>query len=721
MVQAVAQPSVRPSWTLVVDGMQCGGCMRKVETALVAVPGVVAARANLSAHRVDVVGGAKAPMTAEPLIAALHDIGFAARELAADDVRRPAAEHDLLRRLGAAGFASANIMLLSVAVWVGSGGEMDASLRTLMHWVSALIAMPAIAYAGVPFYASAVAALSHRRINMDVPISLGVLLATGMSLYQVMRGSEQVYFDAAVSLLFFLLIGRALDHRVRRQAAGAAENMLSLVGPATTVRLADGTTQRIATRSVVPGMTVLVTSGERVPVDARLEHGSAMLDESLITGETVPRHARPGELLYAGTINLANPLEAVATACDQNTLLAEITRLMRTAEQARSRYVRLADRAARLYAPAVHLLGLTTFIAWMWLGAGWEDALTAAIAVLIITCPCALALAVPAVQVAAVSRLFRHGIIVKSPDALERLAEVDTVVLDKTGTLTVGELRLDDTLAVEPGVLEQAAALAAASRHPYSRAVVAAARERGIAVAPLRDVVEIAGAGLEAKADGQVVRLGSAAFCGAAPGEDEGPMLWFRAGTSTPVSFRFTDPLRSDARMVVDRLGRLGYVVELLSGDRIATVRAMATEAGIGTWAGGLAPQAKTQRIEDLSATGHKVLMIGDGLNDAPALAAGHASLAPSTATDISQNAADAIFQGSRLAPVLATLAVARAARRAALVNFLIAIGYNVVFVPLAMTGHVTPLVAAIAMSLSSVTVTAHAAWLGYRRLEDVP
>ena len=315
---------------------------------------------------------------------------------------------------------------------------------------------------------------------MDVPISLGVTLATAMSLYQTTRGSEQVYFDAAVTLLFFLLVGRYLDQRMRARAAGAAANLMGLRGATATVIRSDGTTERLGARLLEPGMRILTAAGERFAVDGRVLDGRGEVDESLITGETAPRTVAPGAQIYAGTVNLSGSLVTEATATDQNTLLAEIARLMSAAEQARGRYVRLADRAARFYAPAVHILGLVTFLGWLLAGHGWEAALTAAIAVLIITCPCALALAVPAVQVAATGRLFGKGVLVKAADGLERMAEIDTVVFDKTGTLTLGEPALATNDNATDAVLARAASLAAASRHPYARAVVRAAEAAGL-------------------------------------------------------------------------------------------------------------------------------------------------------------------------------------------------------------------------------------------------
>lgn len=704
--------------SLVVENMQCGSCMGRIERALQATPGVRHARASLAAKRVAVTIDAAAT-DAQKLVEALDRSGYRAAEAldATGDTAASRAD-DLLRRLGVAGFAAANVMLLSVSVWAGVASDMDQSAADLFHWLSALIAMPAIAYAGQPFFRSAASALRVRHLNMDVPISLGILLATAMSLYQTTRGTEQVYFDAAIMLTFFLLIGRYLDEKVRVRARGAAENLLGLKALAADVIDDAGVVRRLPARSLVPGMRVQVAAGERIPVDGRILQGATDIDTSLITGETLPRAAGVRELVHAGTTNLTRPITVEATATDDNTLLADIARLVQAAEQGRGHYVRLADRAARFYAPAVHVLGAATLAGWLIAGAGFEQALTYAIAVLIITCPCALALAVPAVQVAAAGRLFAKGVIVKAPDGLERLSEVDTIVFDKTGTLTRGEPSLTNAADIDDATLAAAASLAAVSRHPYSKAVVRAARERGLAVAPAVDVVEHPGCGLLAPGiDGQR-RLGSATWVNGT-GESAGTSasLWYAEATGKPVGFRFDDAMRSDAQEVIATLRSAGYRIFLLSGDRELSVRAAALLAGIGDWACETRPDGKIAKLEELKAEGRKVLMVGDGLNDAPALAAAHASLSPSTAADVSQTASDVVFQGEPLSPIVEVLSVSRASQRMALENFAIAIAYNAVSVPLAMMGYVTPLIAALAMSLSSIAVTSNALRLRRRKL----
>lgn len=708
--------------TLAVENMSCGGCIATVERALLRVPGVVNARANLSTRRVTVdLAGNVGP---DKLVSALEDVGYRAAELYADtgDAAHLQRDADLTRRLGVAGFAAMNIMLLSVSVWSGEGGDMDRSLVSLFHWLSALIALPAVVYAGQPFFRSAAGALRAGRLNMDVPISLGVILATGMSLFQTVRGTDHVYFDAAVMLLAFLLIGRLLDQQMRTRASGAAANLLGLRVASAAVLGADGAVSRVSVRRLEPGMRIIAAAGERLPADGIVRAGESEVDESLITGETAPRAIGAGSQVYAGTVNLAQPLTVEVTARDENSLLADIARLMAAAEQGKGRYVRLADRAARLYAPAVHVLGLATFIGWMVTGHGWEAALTAAIAVLIITCPCALALAVPAVQVAAASRLFAKGVIVKAADGLERMTEVDTIVLDKTGTLTTGEPQVLNGEAISDDVLLAAASLAIRSRHPYARAVVAAARARGLSPVAADEVTEVSGAGLARRTAEGEERLGSAAWVSAGTGAGRsggrGAEVWYKPPTGDAIVMRMADLLREDAVEVVRALKAAGYAVELLSGDRAGVVGGVARECGIETWAAGQRPDQKIARLTELKERGRKVLMVGDGLNDAPALAAAHASLSPSTAADISQTAADGIVQGARLAPIIETLAVAKAARHMALQNFALAIGYNIFFVPLAVAGFVTPLIAAVAMSASSITVTANAVRLRTMRLE---
>jgi Cu2+-exporting ATPase len=697
-------PEGRSSLTLAIDGLHCAACVWLIESVLARMPGVVTGRVNMTTRRLRLVWRTG---EADPrdLVGRILSLGYRLTpfdEAAADDADAER-QRMLLRAMAVAGFAAGNIMLLSVSVWAGYNHGMGPATRDLMHWISALIAVPTVAYAGQPFFRPAMAALSARRVNMNVPISLAVILATGMSLVQTATSQPHAYFDSAVMLLFFLLVGRYLDARSRGQARSVAANILALRVRAVTVVGEDGATQVLAPAQVKAGMSVLVATGERIPVDGRVESGASDVDTAAITGESVPRPVRAGDRVMAGTVNLTGPLRVTVDSVGDETILAEILRLVETAEQGRARYVALADRVARLYAPAVHSFALATFAGWLILGAGWQDSLLTAIAVLIITCPCALALAVPAVQVAAAGRLLRGGVLVKSETALERLAEVDTIVFDKTGTLTKGQPLLIRDESWSEDDLAEAAALAASSRHPLARALARAAGNPKAAAG----VEEIPGSGLRL---GET-RLGSREWCdaGAAAQEPDGPELWFARPGRPMLRFAFRDEPRADAEEVVAALLRDGYRVELLSGDRPAVAGAMAGQLGIAHWRGGSTPAAKAARLRELAEAGRRVCMVGDGLNDAPALGLAHVSLSPAEAMEIAQNAADAVFQGDRLRPVLELLTVSRRANRLVLQNLAFSFAYNAITIPLAMAGFVTPIVAAAAMSGSSIVVVTNA------------
>src|SRR5436190_23012048 len=451
---------------LSVPAVHCGACMRTVEAALTGLSGVQSARVNLSTKRATVrwLGDSVPP----PFIETLKKAGFEAHLFDVEQDTKDSGLPELIRALAVAGFAASNIMLLSVSIWSGAGAE----TRDLFHWLSAFIALPALAYSGQIFFRSAWHALRHRRTNMDVPISLGVLLAFGMSLYETAQRGPHAYFDAAISLLFFLLIGRTLDHIMRERARLAVNGLARLAARGALSVQADGTQVYRAVSDIRIGMTLMLAAGERVPVDATVIKGVSELDVSLVSGEHTPLPATIGTVLRAGTLNLTGPLTIVATATADNSFLGEMLRMMEAAEQGRSTYRRISDRAASLYAPVVHLTALLTFAGWLAAAGDMHRAVTIAIAVLIITCPCALGLAVPMVQVVAARRLFENGIMVKDGGALERLAEIDVVVLDKTGTLTLGLPRLVGSGSMEPHAIAIAAALASHSCHPYSRALV---------------------------------------------------------------------------------------------------------------------------------------------------------------------------------------------------------------------------------------------------------
>jgi Cu2+-exporting ATPase len=700
---------------LMVDGITCGGCISKIERGLLERVGVARARVNLSTNRL-IVGFNRDEIAAESVIATLDQLGYRAVPFdpAALKAGRDAEEKRLLRAMAIAGFAAANVMLLSVSVWAGHFQDMGPATRTLMHWISALIAVPTVVYAGRPFFDSALSALRAGRTNMDVPISLAVVLATGMSLLETMRGADHAYFDSAVSLLFFLLIGRYLDRRARGKARSAAEQLTGLSAIAATVIDDDGSVRACAPGALRAGMTVLVAVGDRVPVDGTVLSGRSELDTQIITGESLPEAVDVGAKVFAGAVNLGAPLKVTVKAAGEGTLLAEIARLMEAAEQRKTHYVGLADAVSRWYAPVVHTMALAAFIGWFgFMGMDWQPALLIAVAVLIITCPCALGLAVPVVQVLACSRLMRSGVLLKSGSGLERLADIDMVVFDKTGTLTQGKPRLIDDAARDPEDVRRAAALAAASLHPLAKALTAAA---GPGIVAADGVVEHPGDGLEWRGADGVHRLGRRPF--ACPDRDDatvsGPEMWYARPGQSAIRFAFEDAPREDAKQVVDALKARGLQVRLLSGDREAVVSETAARLGIESWRAEVTPDRKVAELEALRDAGHKPAMVGDGLNDAPALAAAYVSLSPAGAAEISRTAADLVFQGDRLGPILTAYRVARASRVLVKQNFALAFLYNIFTVPIAVAGFVTPLIAALAMSASSIVVIGNALRLGW-------
>ena len=699
---ARGQASVQVGETLQLSlpGIHCAACIAAVEGGLLARDDVYEARVNLHRKQVRLT---HAPMTSpEAIMDHLGRLGYEARLLDASLLGQTE-DHTgraLLLRIAIAGFAMMNVMLMSVAVWSGA----DDATRTLFHWLSAAISMPAVLYVAQPFFHKAWQALRVGRLNMDVPISLALLLACGMSLYETAAGGHTAYFDAALSLTFFLLCGRYLDHRCRSSARSAAQELAALEVPRVQ-RLTDAGRETVDLAEVGVGDQLWVLPGARMPVDGIVTDGTSTLDRSLLTGESLPVSAQAGTEVSAGEVNLSGPLTVRATAIGEDSSLRRMVTMIDAAESARNTYTALADRAAQVYAPVVHLLAFAAFIGW-YLGAGdVRLALNIAIATLIITCPCALGLAVPAVSTAAAGTLFRSGFLVKNGTAMERVAETDVVVFDKTGTLTDGQLEvaaLEHLSAVAQGV---ALSLAQSSTHPVSRALALGLAEAQ--PAELTDIKEHPGKGLSATWHDQPVKLGSAAFTGA-PASDA-PGAWLKIGSEPAHALTLSANLREGAEEMTRLLRARGVEMHLISGDTPAATRAVAETLGIRSWHASQSPSDKIAYLKGLAEAGRKVLMVGDGLNDTGALASAYASVAPASAADAARSASDVVVLGKSLASLPDLIATSRSAKRRILENFAIAAGYNALVIPLAVAGFVTPLLAAIAMSTSSITVLLNA------------
>lgn len=674
--------NIGPSVQFSVPTIHCAACIGKIERGLHEVIGVKSARVNLSLKRLSVTG----PVNPDLVIEKLKGLGFEAYplDIEALNAARDTVGRTLLMRMAVAGFAMMNVMLLSVAVW---SGATDAT-RDMFHLISAAIALPVVAYSGQPFFQSAWSALRVKRLNMDVPISLAIILAAGMSLFETMNSGSHAYFDAALSLTFFLLIGRYMDHRTRSAARSAAKELTALeVHHAQ--RIVDGNVQIVPVQDLRIGDIVSVPTGARVPVDGLLVSGSALMDRSFLTGESAAIDIARDAQLQAGEINVGAVLNLRATAVGDDTSLRRMAQLVETAENSRNSYTALADKAAQIYAPAVHLLAFLAFAGWVIATGDVRHALNVAIAVLIITCPCALGLAVPAVSTAAISRLFSLGYLVKHATALERLAETTRVVFDKTGTLSMPSVNVPSTMSHSTRAV--AKALAQSSNHPLSKTLVAALGDTD--AEKIDGICEVAGQGVSGTWGDQLVRLGRGGWLGADFGG-----LGVKIGNAPAQQF---DTAEAPRKGVIEALDKLPIPAEVMTGDAENPAQEFASLIDLPVTANVRADE----KLARLNAMPENVLMIGDGLNDTVALAAAHASMAPATALDASRSASDIVILTDSFSELPLVLKVSKLTRHLSKQNFAIAALYNCIAIPIALAGLATPLAAALAMSASSITV----------------
>lgn len=701
------------SVSLMVQGLHCAACVWLIENILKQQKNVITARINLSKKTLFLKwrGGRKAGNELAHLIC---EIGY--KLLPFDEEIFNTLEKkysdSILRALAVAGFGAGNIMLFSFSLWFSDMLDMGMAVRNLLHFFSSLIALPVIIYAARPFFSSALKSIKSGYPNMDLAISIAIFLACVVSLLETFRSAEHVYFDSAVMLIFFLLIGRYLDLKARKKAFAIASEFTMLAASFGRVE-EDAKIKILPSKQLQEGMVLVVAAGEKIAADGVVLAGESEIDTSLITGETLAKKITQGGEVFAGMINLIAPLKVKITKSAQNSLLSEIIRLTEEVESRKNHYIRIADHLSKFYTPAVHLLAFLTFLMWQFFfKSGWEVALMNATAVLIITCPCALALAVPIVQTIAISNFIRKGILVKSGEALEKLYKADIVVFDKTGSLTIGAPRLVDIFLLKNGSVSEldkstslklAASLAQKSRHPISQAIAASYH------GDLEDLQtqEHQGMGLEAIFQNKILKLGRRSFCGVKNNfeSDKNLLTCFAKFGEDELVFLFEDALKEDATIVVDNLKKSGKKIILLSGDNEKTVRGVAEKLAIEEFYFEQTPVSKVNFLEKLRVENKKFIMVGDGLNDAPALALAHISISFSKAADISQNVADIVIQGQKLMPIIDLINSSTKAISLMKQNLLIALIYNLIAVPYAISGNVVPLIAAIAMSSSSLLV----------------
>jgi Cu2+-exporting ATPase len=699
--------------TLMVQGLHCAACVWLIESLLKKQKDVIDARINLS-RKTLFLRFAGEKNYGNSLVKLIEEIGYKLLPFDIEILKTEEKKYDnsILLALAVAGFGMGNIMLFSLCLWFFGVENMGQNTRNLLHFFSSLIALPVIIFSARPFFTSAFRSVKAGFPNMDLAISIAIFLACVVSLFEAFRGGLHVYFDSVVMLIFFLLIGRYLDMKARKKAFSIVSEFSLLAASFGRVEI-DGKIKILPIKELREGMILLAAAGERIAADGVIIEGESEVDMSIITGESLPKKLSPNSEIFAGTINQGAALKIRISKSNEDSLLAQIIRLSSEVENKKNHYVRLADRLAKIYLPGVHILALVTFI--FWLKSGFEVALMNATAVLIITCPCALALAVPIVQTIAISNFIRRGILVKSGEALEKLQEISTIVFDKTGSLTLGEMQLREIFLLKNGVkilpsdeqknfyLKLAASLAKSSNHPISQALVKNCSQDLYNL----QAQEIRGFGLESVFENKVIKLGRGEFCGIKNSKNllENFAKTFLKFGEDELVFFFDDVAKSDAAQTILALRNFGKKVILLSGDEENAVKKIAAQLQIDEFYFSKTPLEKAQFLENLKAKNQKFIMVGDGLNDAPALALSDVSISFSKAIDLSKNIADIVICGEKLMPILELIDSSKKSLSLMKQNLLIALIYNFLAVPFAVAGFVVPLFAALAMSSSSLLV----------------
>ena len=697
---------------LMVEGIRCAGCAGSIERGLRQIAGVRGVQVTVATGRVELAWTAGRVKLSELLerLATLgfvpHPLGSAAARDAAVRERRTA-----LKRLLVAGVGMMQVMMFAFALYAEADYFMDPAIASLLRWVSLVTSAPVVAYSGWPFFLAAWRNLRATRLGMDVPVALAILLAFGASLWNTWRGTGTVYYDSVAMFIFFLSIARFVEMGARHHAATVSE-ALALLVPAEATRITNGRTERVAVAALRAGDRVLIARGEAAPADGRIVLGDTQFDESLLTGEGAPVARTAGLSVIAGTINLDRPVELVVGAVGQDTVLAGIVRLLERARGSRPRIALAADRAARWFVTGILATAMLVAGAWLLIDPGKAFATT--LAMLVVTCPCALALATPVAIAAAIGTLGRFGLLVTRPDAIEALAAANRIVFDKTGTLTLGPSRVARTELCADLTAARCLAIAAALERGSTHPVATAFRSFEDPALMAADLREVGGAGIEGAVDGRIHRIGRLEFVLGGAGLPDAPRdgaarVWLAADHQLLASFEVDDQLRPGSRTVFDQLRVLGLDIEIASGDSAERVVQIAHALGVDHYAARLTPADKLARLQAIQRAGPGAIMVGDGVNDAPVLAAAGVSIALQSGTALAQSSADLILFGRSLSALPHAITVARRCRRVIRQNLLWAAVYNGIAIPLAALGWIAPWLAALGMSLSSIVVVLNA------------
>lgn len=704
---------------LILEGIVCAACIWLSERHVGRLPGVLEFQVNYSTHRARVRWDQR-QIKLSDILAAVAAIGYIAHPF--DPSRQEALQKRertlALRRLAVAGLGSMQVMMLAVALYAGDYQGMEGWIREFLRWICLIITVPVVGYSALPFYTAAWRDFRNRQLGMDVPVSLAILAAFAASVWYTWQGGGEVYYDSVTMFVFFLLTGRFLEMTARHRAGQVSEALVRML-PATATRLDPaGAETVVPIAELMPGDRVLVRPGETIPADGRVEEGASSVDESLLTGESLPLPRRSGEGLIGGSVNVESPLVMRIEKVGPDTVLSAIVRLLDRAQGEKPRLALLADRVAGWFVAVLLVVAAVVFSTW-WSLSDFDTAFRVTLSVLVVTCPCALSLATPTAIVAATGALTRLGVLTTRGHALETLARATHVIFDKTGTLTYGRPRVvavETASDLEPRrCLALAAALERGSEHPVGLALAEAAGTMVPAATELRNTP---GSGIEGWIENRRFRVGRPEFVmalsGLAPTERtdlDAASTWVALGDETGLLawFQLTDALRPGAAEAVAALQARKVAVELLSGDRPKVVAHVARELAIATAKGGMSPRDKLERLRELQGQGAVVAMVGDGVNDAPVLAAAQVSLAMGSGTQLAHATADMILLSERLEHLVRGVDMARRTLTIVRENFAWAIGYNLVALPLAAGGWLTPWMSAIGMSFSSLLVVVNA------------
>lgn len=686
---------------LTLEGITCAACGWLIEKQLAKVDGIKQVAVNVAERRA-LVTWDNQTLSLSGILNSLKKIGYQGLPFQPDvhEASYKKEQKAFLKKLGLAGIMTMQVMMLMAGLYFDLFGNIEADTRRYFYWVALVLTTPVVLYSGSVFYLGAMKALSARTVNMDVPVTIAILGTYIAGIKSTLLERGDVYFESICMFVFLLLLSRFLEHRSRHRAAQISANMTQYIPVSATLINDDDSVSTCLAKTLQPGQRVLVKAGETIPVDGEVIQGSSSVDEAMLTGEFVPVSKQAGDLVYGGTVNQSGVLTINVTKTLKNALVNQIIRLQASAMANKPKAALMADTLSRYFVSAVLIIAVVTFVYWYWQGN--DEAFWITIAVLVATCPCALGLATPSALTCAVARLNRSGILLKRADALEQLPHIDTIALDKTGTLTEGKFSITaswyadnvDKEAIDTIV----ATLESRSEHPIAKAFSAET------VKPLAGFDVIPGKGVTGIIDNATFFLGSKALMPALL-----PDIPFTANVYLSVNnicigaFLVTDSVKTDAKKALGSVSDKHLL--LLSGDTQENVDGIASALGINTAIGQQSPEQKFDYVKSLQQSGHKVMMLGDGINDAPVLASADVAIAVGNATDVAKTAADVILLGDQLDHIGLLMETARKTRRTIIQNFAWALGYNLIILPFAVSGVLTPWMAVVGMSLSSIIV----------------